>query len=68
MKSNFEFLNKSFPVLSGLGGTAENYLYSDTNSCLIKLGLFGETIVNFMLQLDGIEPPVRKEKPWQKYK
>lgn len=57
MKSNFEFLNKSFPVLSGLGGTAENYLYTDTNSCLIKLGLFGETIVNLMLQLDGIAPP-----------
>lgn len=57
MKSNFEFLNKSFPVLSNLGGTAENYIYSDTNSCLIKLGLFGETIVNLMLQLDGIAPP-----------
>jgi len=44
-------------VLSNLGGTAENYLYSDTNSCLIKLGLFGESIVNIMLQLDGIAPP-----------
>ncbi len=44
-------------MLSNLGGTAENYLYSDTNSCLIKLGLFGETIVNLMLQLDGIAPP-----------
>ena len=49
MKSNFEFLNKSFPVLSGLGGTAENYLYSDTNSCLIKLGLFVSHIVYFYL-------------------
>lgn len=57
MKSNFEFLNKSFPVLFNLGVTAENYLYSDTNSCLIKLGLFGETIVNLMFKLDGIEPP-----------
>jgi type I restriction enzyme R subunit len=57
MKSNFEFLNPAFPMLSNLGGTAENYLYTDTNSCLIKLGLFGETIVNLMLQIDGIEPP-----------
>ena len=57
MKSNFEFLSNSFPVLSSLGGTAESYLYSDTNSCLIKLGLFGETVVNLMMKLDGIEPP-----------
>lgn len=57
MKSNFEFLEKSFPALSNLGSVAENYLYSDTNSCLIKLGLFGETIVNLMLKLDGIATP-----------
>lgn len=57
MKSNFEFLNKLFPVLSNLGGTAENYLYTDTNACLIKLGLLGESIVNLMIKLDGIEPP-----------
>ena len=48
---NFEFLEKSFPVLSNLGSMAENYLYSDTNSCLIKLGLFGETIVNLMMKM-----------------
>jgi type I restriction enzyme R subunit len=57
MKSNFECLNNHFPVLANLGGTAETYLYSDTNSCLIKLGLFGETIVNLMFKLDGIVPP-----------
>lgn len=57
MKSNFEFLEKTFPVLSNLGSMAENYLYSDTNSCLIKLGLFGETTVNLMFKLDGIIPP-----------
>jgi type I restriction enzyme R subunit len=33
------------------------YRYTDTNSCLIKLGLFGETIVNIMLKLDNIAPP-----------
>ncbi len=57
MKSNFEFLKDTFPVLSNLGETAENYLYSDTNSCLIKLGLFGETIVKIIFQLDGLEAP-----------
>lgn len=57
MKSNFIFLEKAFPVLSQIGSTAEAYLYSDSNSCLIKLGLFGETIVNIMLKLDNIAPP-----------
>jgi len=32
MKSNFEFLNKYWPVLAQLGANAENYLYSDPNS------------------------------------
>lgn len=55
--SNFTFLERNFPVLAQIGATAEEYLYSDPNSCLIKLGLLGETIVNLMMQFDGIEPP-----------
>lgn len=58
MESNFIFLENAFPVLAQLGSTGENYLYSDTNSCLIKLGLFGETVVNLMLQLDNIPAPL----------
>lgn len=57
MAANFLFLEKTFPVLAQIGSMAEAYLYSDTNSCLIKLGLFGETIVNIMLKLDNIPPP-----------
>lgn len=57
MKSNFDFLDDSFPALSNLGSMAENYLYIDSNSSLIKLGMFGETVVNLMLKLDGIDPP-----------
>jgi len=57
MESNFIFLDRAFPVLAQIGSTAEEYLYSDPNSCLIKLGLLGETIVNLMMQLDGIQPP-----------
>ncbi|WP_258525576.1 type I restriction-modification system endonuclease [Paenibacillus sp. YN15] len=54
---NFKFLENSFPVLSQVGSMAEAYLYSDTNSCLIKLGQLGEMIVNAMFQLDNISPP-----------
>ncbi len=36
MKSNFAFLNDTFPVLGKFGELAEKYLYSDSNSCLMK--------------------------------
>ena len=50
MVSNFEFLEKDFPVLANFGELAEKYCYSDSNSCLMKLGMIGETIVNLMTE------------------
>ena len=57
MKSNFEFLNSHFPVLANFGELAEKYLYSDSNSCLMKLGMIGETIVNLCFTYDKIHLP-----------
>ncbi len=57
MKSNFEFLETTFPLLAKIAGAAENYLYSDPNACLFKLGIYGETIVKMMLDMDKMEPP-----------
>ncbi|MZP31421.1 type I restriction-modification system endonuclease [Heliobacterium undosum] len=57
MKSNFTFLEEKWPLLSSLGSTAEKYLYTDANSCLIKLGLFAESIVRLMLASDNIPEP-----------
>lgn len=57
MKSNFDFLQKDFPVLANFGGLAEQYCYSDSNSCLLKLGMIGETIVNLMFTYDRIPLP-----------
>ena len=57
MKSNFEFLNHHFPVLANFGELAEKYLYSDSNSCLMKLGMIGETIVNLCFTYDRIPLP-----------
>ena len=57
MKSNFEFLQGKFPVLANFGGLAEQYCYSDSNSCLMKLGMIGETIVNLIFSYDGIPLP-----------
>ena len=39
MKSNFEFLEKYWPALSQMANAAENYLYSDPNACMYKLGI-----------------------------
>lgn len=57
MKSNFAFLSSHFPVLANFGELAEKYLYSDSNSCLMKLGMIGETIVNLCFTYDRIPLP-----------
>ena len=57
MKSNFAFLKSHFPVLANFGILAEKYCYSDSNSCIMKLGMIGETIVNLMHTYDKIKIP-----------
>lgn len=57
MSSNFAFLKETFPVLANFGELAETYLYSDSNSCLMKLGMIGETIVNLVFTYDNIPLP-----------
>ena len=57
MRSNFEFLKDYFPVLANFGALAEQYCYSDSNSCLMKLGMIGETIVNLIFTYDRIPFP-----------
>ena len=54
MKSNFQFLRDKFPALAELGGLAEKYLYTDANSCLMKLGQIGESVVNLIYSYDKI--------------
>lgn len=57
MESNFAFLETKFDVLARLGEQAERYYKDDPNSCVIKLGMLGETIVNLMYQYDNLEFP-----------
>lgn len=57
MKSNFEFLSRYWPVLAKLGANAENYLYSDPNVCIYKLGMFGERLVQEILVFEHIDEP-----------
>lgn len=57
MASNFKFLETEFLVLANFGNLAEQYCYTDPNSCLMKLGMIGETIVNLMFTYDKIPIP-----------
>ena len=57
MAFNFKFLETEFPVLANFGNLAEQYCYTDPNSCLMKLGMIGETIVNLMFTYDKIPIP-----------
>ena len=54
MADNFSFLKTKFPILAKFGTLAEQYLYSDSNSCLIKLRMLGETIVNLIFGYEKI--------------
>lgn len=55
--SNFDFLQKEWPLVAKLAQTAENYIYDDPNSCLIKLGMLAEHIVSYIVDVNGIVMP-----------
>lgn len=57
MKSNFSFLEERWSLLASIGLMAEKYIYTDSSSCLIKLGLFAETIVRLIFTLDNLAEP-----------
>lgn len=55
--SNFEFLEQNWPMLSDLGKLAEKNIYQDSNTTLIKLGMFAELMVDYMFAYDNLEDP-----------
>lgn len=57
MKSNFEFLKRYWPALAQIGFAAENYVYSDPNACLYKLGMFGERLILEIFAFEHIPEP-----------
>ena len=56
--SNFEFLTEKWPMLTQLGALAEKNIQEDSNTTLIKLGMFAEILVKYMFAYDNIEEPV----------
>ena len=56
--SNFSFLSPDWPVLNELGELAERNLYIDPNTSLIKLRMFSEVLVKYLLAYEKIAEPV----------
>lgn len=54
---NFTFLKSHWEDLGNMGELAENYVYSDPNTSMIKQGIFAERLVKYMLAYDGIAEP-----------
>ena len=57
MKSNFSFLESNWPELSKIGQLAERNLYDDTNTAFLKMGIFSEIIVQYILAMENIPEP-----------
>ncbi|WP_159887242.1 type I restriction-modification system endonuclease [Paenibacillus puerhi] len=55
MAGNFEFLESRWTLLSGLGEMAERNLYTDPNTSLIKLRMFGETLTKYICALEELD-------------
>ncbi len=51
---NFEMLRNRWPDWANLGATAENYAYSDPQSCLVKLRNYIELIVRWLYRKERL--------------
>ncbi|MFW5988004.1 MAG: DUF4145 domain-containing protein [bacterium] len=57
MKSDFSFLKNKWPELSELVIIAEENVYTDPNTTMIKLRMFTEQIVDYIFAYDRLEEP-----------
>ena len=59
MKSvNFEFLRDKWPELASLGGFAEQYIWPDPESALVKLRSFVEAMIHRFDDENNIPKPI----------
>lgn len=54
MIGNFPFIKGQWDVYEKLGESAERNVYQDPHTSIMKLRLFGETIVKFVLAANNI--------------
>lgn len=55
--SNFKFLKKEWPIIFQLANFAEEYLYFDANSAIIKLRIFAEEITDRIFVYENLGLP-----------
>lgn len=55
--SNFAFLDGKWPILAKLGTQAESYLHTDNNASMLKMRMFGEKMIDYVLAALKIEAP-----------
>ena len=55
--ANFEFLRQYWPTLADIASLAENYLYTDPNSTIMKMGMFAERLVAEIFVFENIPFP-----------
>lgn len=61
-QSNFKFLEDKWPLLSKLAELAEKNLYSDPNTTMIKLRMFGEKMVEFIIAEEKLADPYERNQ------
>lgn len=57
MSGNFTFLKDRWELLANLGEMAERNVYTDPNTSLIKLRMFGETLTKYIYAMEELEEP-----------
>ena len=53
--SNFDFLNKKWTTLAKLGKQAETYYHTDNNASMLKMRMFGEQLIDYVLTAYKVE-------------
>lgn len=53
--SNFKFLEKKWPDLANLGYQGEAYFHTDSNTTMVKMRMFGEKLIDYILASFKIE-------------
>ncbi len=53
-QSNFHFLLQKWGILANLGETAENNVFNDPNTTIIKIRMFAETTAKYVLAFEEI--------------
>ena len=57
---NFSFLQKKWPDLTEVATLAETYIYDDPASCIVKLRIFAEEMVDILYHELGFEKPLNE--------